>query len=105
VEFLYIALGIIAVVVFRIAIKTHKNLKSIIEGEKLVNLKLTSLRAKGHSKLAEVEESKLVDKSYANKVFLNAGRSYALLKGVGSNFATERYAEHMAVSLIVKNAE
>jgi hypothetical protein len=104
-EFLYIALAIIAIVVFRIAIKTHKKLKSINEGESLVNLTLASLRERGHSKLAAVEESKLIDKSYANKVFLNAGRSYALLKGVGSNFATERYAEHMAVSLIVQNAE
>jgi hypothetical protein len=104
-EFLYIALGIIAVVVFRIAVKTHKNLKSITEGEKLVNLKLASLREKGHSKLAEVEERKLVDKSYANEVYLNTGRSYALITGFGSNSATERYAEHMALSLIVKNSK
>ena len=104
-EYLYIFVGTIAVVVFRSAIKTHNNLKSISKGENLINLTLDSLREKGHSKLAEMEERKLVDKSYANGVYLNTGRSYAHLKELGTNFATERYAEHMAVSLIVKNAE
>ena len=60
-DYVYILVGIIAVVVFGIAIKRHKNLKNINEGENLINLTLASLREKGHAKLAETEESKLVD--------------------------------------------
>ena len=104
-DYVYILVGIIAVVVFGIAIKRHKNLKNINEGENLVNLTLASLREKGYAKLAETEESKLVDKFYANEMYLNTGRSYAHIKRLGTIFATERYAEHMAVSLIVQNAK
>ena len=102
---LFTSLAIVAIAVLTFSINRHRNLRIINEGERIFGLALANLREKGHLELAHLEERKLVDPSYANKLFLNTGKSHALSKGLGSNFATERYAEHVACSLIVKNTK
>ena len=92
----YIALGILAAAILRITFKTRSNLKAIEEGKNLTKLALADLRAKGRIDLADMEASKLADKSYANAVYLTTGRGYSS----GSTSSRDRYAGHMADSLI-----
>ena len=66
----YVVVGVVAVIVLRIAVRTSKNFRNI----KTIN----DNREKEHADLADIEESKPAGTSLANGAHLTVvGRSYA----------------------------
>jgi hypothetical protein len=97
---LYIVLGMLAVVILRIALRTRINRKAINEGENLIQLALASMATRGYETFAKMEGVKLENPSFANDMYLITGKSYLHAKELGSNSSPERYAEKVATTLI-----
>jgi hypothetical protein len=95
----YVVLGVVAVIALRIALRTLRNLKTINDGEEVIRVTLTGLREKGLDDLADIEESKMTDETFANDAYLTVvGKGYS-----GHHRNKENFAITSAVAIIAGN--
>jgi hypothetical protein len=96
----YVVLGAVAVIVVRAAFRTFKNLKTINHGEEFIRMTIMGLGEKGHADLADIEESKLTDASFANDAYLTVvGKGYS-----GHHRSKENFASASAVAIFAGNS-